>query len=217
MRRKDPLMHRRPRTFRRRLAHGLVGAATVVVAALAVILGVGTWSAAGEQQQSVEPQASTRIETPADTPDVAVDKTAAGRARREQVAEQQRQRAAKAAREASQQRERAARSASRAVSYGDPRRIAASMMSEHYGWGSGEYSCLSSLWGHESGWDVHAENPSSGAYGIPQALPGTKMSSYGSDWQDNPVTQIQWGLSYIDQSYGTPCGALSAWQSKGWY
>jgi hypothetical protein len=154
---------------------------------------------------------------PADTPDGTVDKTAAGQARHEQAAEQRRQRAAKAAREARQQRERAARSASRIVSYGDPRRIAASMMAERYGWGSGEYSCLSSLWGHESGWDVHAENSSSGAYGIPQALPGSKMSSYGSDWQDNPVTQIQWGLAYIDQSYGTPCGALSAWQSKGWY
>lgn len=209
-------MHRRPRTFRRRLARGLVGAATVVVAALAVILGVDSWSAAGEQR-SVEPQASTRVEVPADTPDGTVDKTAAGQARHEQAAEQRRQRAAKAAREARQQRERAARSASRTVSYDDPRRIAASMMAERYGWGSGEYSCLSSLWGHESGWDVHAENSSSGAYGIPQALPGSKMSSYGSDWQDNPVTQIQWGLSYIDQSYGTPCGALSAWQSKGWY
>jgi hypothetical protein len=208
-------MHRRPRTFPSRLAHGLVGAATVVVAALAVILGVGSWSAAGEQQ-SVEPRAG-RIEAPADTPDGSVDKSAAGRALREQVAEQQRQRAAKAVREARQQRERAARSASRTVSYGDPHRIAASMMAERYGWGSGEYSCLSSLWGHESGWDVHAENPSSGAYGIPQALPGSKMSSYGSDWQDNAVTQIEWGLAYIDQSYGTPCGAWSTFQSQGWY
>jgi hypothetical protein len=210
-------MHRRPRTTARKLAHGLVGAATVVVATLAVILGVDSWSAAGEQQ-SVEPQTSTRVvEVPADTPDGSVDKPAGLQARREQVAEQHRQRAARAAREARQQRERAARSASRSVSYADPHRIAASMMSERYGWGSGEYSCLSSLWGHESGWDVHAENPSSGAYGIPQALPGSKMSSFGSDWQDNAVTQIQWGLSYIDQSYGTPCGAWSIFQSQGWY
>ena len=216
MRRKDPLMHRRPRTFPSRLAHGLVGAATVVIAALAVILGVDSWSAAGEQQ-SVEPQASTRVEASADAPDGSVDKAAAGQALREQVAEQQRQKAARAAREARQKRERAARSASRTVSYGDPHRIAASMMSERYGWGSGEYSCLSSLWGHESAWDVHAENPSSGAYGIPQALPGSKMSSYGSDWQDNAVTQIEWGLAYIDQSYGTPCGAWSTFQSQGWY
>src|SRR6476620_4064805 len=134
-------MHRRPRTFSRRLAHGLAGAATVVVATLAVFLGVDSWSAAGEQQ-SVEPLAHTRVEVPADTPDGSVDKPAAGQALREQVAEQQRQRAAKAAREARQQRERAARAASRSVSYGDPHRIAASMMSERYGWGSGEYSCL---------------------------------------------------------------------------
>jgi hypothetical protein len=215
MRRKDPHMHRRPRARTRRLAHGLVGPATVVVVALAVMLGVDSLSAAGEQQ-SVEPQAS-RIEVLADTPDGSVDKPAAGQALREQAAQQQRQRAARAAREARQKQERAARSASRTVSYGDPHRIAASMMAERYGWGSGEYSCLSSLWGRESGWDVHAENTSSGAYGIPQALPGSKMSSYGSDWQDNAVTQIEWGLAYIDQSYGTPCGAWSTFQSQGWY
>jgi resuscitation-promoting factor RpfB len=90
-------------------------------------------------------------------------------------------------------------------------------MAERYGWGSAQFSCLSSLWERESSWQVHAENPSSGAYGIPQALPGSKMSGYGADWRDNAVTQIEWGLSYIDQSYGTPCGAWSAWQSKGWY
>ena len=91
------------------------------------------------------------------------------------------------------------------------------MMSERYGWGAGEFSCLSSLWERESGWDVHASNPSSGAYGIPQALPGSKMGAYGADWQDNAVTQIEWGLSYINDSYGTPCGAWSTFQSQGWY
>jgi hypothetical protein len=103
------------------------------------------------------------------------------------------------------------------VSYGDPRSIARSMMAERYGWGSGEFSCLDTLWEHESSWDPHAENSSSGAYGIPQALPGSKMSTYGSDWQSSPVTQIEWGLAYIRQSYASPCGAWSVWQSKGWY
>jgi hypothetical protein len=123
-----------------------------------------------------------------------------------------------AAREAQQRRDRAARSASRSVSYdGNPQRIAGSMMAERYGWGVDEFSCLSSLWELESSWEVHASNPSSGAYGIPQALPGSKMSAYGADWQDNAVTQIEWGLAYVNQSYGSPCGAWSTFQSQGWY
>ena len=85
------------------------------------------------------------------------------------------------------------------------------------GWGEGEFSCLVELWSHESGWRVNAGNPVSGAYGIPQALPGTKMAAYGEDWATNPATQIAWGLGYIGGRYGTPCGAFAAWQDKGWY
>jgi hypothetical protein len=91
------------------------------------------------------------------------------------------------------------------------------MMAETYGWGSGELSCLDSLWTKESSWQVHATNSSSGAYGIPQALPASKMATYGSDWRDNPVTQIAWGLNYIKVSYGTPCSAWATSQAKGWY
>ena len=91
------------------------------------------------------------------------------------------------------------------------------MMASRYGWGAGEYSCLSTLWQHESGWQVTAANPSSEAYGIPQSLPGSKMSSYGSDWRTNPVTQIAWGLAYIKSSYGSPCSAWGRWQGQGWY
>ena len=90
------------------------------------------------------------------------------------------------------------------------------MMSSRYGWDAGQFSCLNSLWNRESGWNAHAANPS-GAYGIPQALPGSKMSTMGADWRDNPATQIAWGLSYVKSTYGTPCGAWSAFQSKGWY
>ena len=127
-------------------------------------------------------------------------------------------RAARLARESRQHQARAARSASRTVDYdSSPRGIAQAMMSERYGWSAGEFSCLSALWERESSWDVHASNATSGAYGIPQALPGGKMSGYGSDWESNPVTQIQWGLAYIRDSYGTPCGAWSTFQSKGWY
>lgn len=84
------------------------------------------------------------------------------------------------------------------------------------GMGSDQYSCLVSLWNRESGWNVHAENPS-GAYGIPQALPGSKMSSAGPDWQDNYETQIKWGMGYITGRYSTPCGAWAHSQSTGWY
>ncbi|MGH8969944.1 MAG: lytic transglycosylase domain-containing protein, partial [Actinomycetes bacterium] len=120
------------------------------------------------------------------------------------------------AREAREASERASRSAPRSYG-GDPRGIAAEMAASKYGWGAGEVDCLDSLWAKESGWDPHAENPSSGAYGIPQALPGSKMSEYGSDWQDNPGTQIEWGLAYIDGRYGSPCSAWSTAQSQGWY
>jgi hypothetical protein len=79
-----------------------------------------------------------------------------------------------------------------------------------------QYSCLVSLWDRESGWNVHAAN-ASGAYGIPQALPGNKMASAGPDWQNNAKTQILWGLGYIDGRYGSPCAAWSHSQSTGWY
>jgi hypothetical protein len=84
------------------------------------------------------------------------------------------------------------------------------------GWGEDQYSCLVALFNRESGWRVNAANPS-GAYGIPQALPGSKMASVGADWQTNPATQITWGLNYIAARYGTPCGAWAHSQSSGWY
>lgn len=86
-----------------------------------------------------------------------------------------------------------------------------------YGWGDDQFGCLVSLWNKESGWNYQAYNRSSGAYGIPQALPGSKMGSAGADWQTNPATQIAWGLGYISGRYGSPCGAWSHSQSTGWY
>ncbi|MFB7311662.1 transglycosylase SLT domain-containing protein [Streptomyces sp. NPDC056192] len=80
-----------------------------------------------------------------------------------------------------------------------------------------QYQCLDNLIRRESGWNHRAANPSSGAYGLMQALPGSKMGSTGSDWRTNPVTQIKWGLKYIKQRYGTPCGAWNFWQKNGWY
>ena len=94
--------------------------------------------------------------------------------------------------------------------------IARSMMAGH-GWGDSEFSCLESLWTRESSWNYQAENASSGAYGIPQALPGSKMSEVASDWETNPSTQITWGLNYISGRYGTPCSAWAHSESVGWY
>ena len=99
---------------------------------------------------------------------------------------------------------------------GDARGIAQSMLGS-YGWGMDQWSCLDSLWQKESGWNHTAMNPSSGAYGIPQSLPGNKMASAGADWQTNPATQIEWGLGYISGRYGSPCAAWAHSQAVNWY
>jgi hypothetical protein len=98
----------------------------------------------------------------------------------------------------------------------DPRTIAQALLSA-FGWSQDQFGCLDSLWDRESHWNVHADNPSSSAYGIPQALPGSKMSSAGADWANNPVTQIRWGLGYIADRYGSPCSAWGHSQSHGFY
>ncbi|MFB8148208.1 lytic transglycosylase domain-containing protein [Microbacterium sp. NPDC056003] len=99
---------------------------------------------------------------------------------------------------------------------GSAQAIAYRMVTDR-GWGDSEFSCLVALWNKESGWRVNAYNASSGAYGIPQALPGSKMGSAGADWETNPATQISWGLGYIGGRYGTPCGAWGHSQRVGWY
>ena len=86
-----------------------------------------------------------------------------------------------------------------------------------FGFSTSQFSCLQSLWNRESSWSFDAENPSSGAYGIPQALPGSKMASAGADWQTDPRTQIVWGLGYIKDVYGTPCAAWNFELANGYY
>lgn len=102
------------------------------------------------------------------------------------------------------------------VSPGSAQAEAANQM-QAYGWGADQLTCLVSLWEKESNWNSTAENPSSGAYGIPQSLPGSKMASAGADWRSNPATQIKWGLGYIKDRYKTPCGAWGHSVQVGWY
>lgn len=99
----------------------------------------------------------------------------------------------------------------------DPRDIARQMMKNKYGWGESQFQCYDRIIMRESKWLWYADNPHSSAYGIPQALPGSKMASAGADWRTNPATQIKWGLGYVKARYGTPCGAWGFKRSHGWY
>jgi len=95
--------------------------------------------------------------------------------------------------------------------------VATKLNSLTYSWSNSQMGCLNTLWSRESHWNFKARNSRSGAYGIPQANPGTKMASAGKDWRTNPITQIKWGMSYINSRYGNPCAALASSSRKGWY
>ena len=102
------------------------------------------------------------------------------------------------------------------VDPGTARAAGAAAVAAH-GWGPDQFACLDALWSRESGWSTTAGNRSSGAYGIPQALPASKMASAGADWLTNPATQISWGLGYITARYATPCAAWAHSQATNWY
>jgi hypothetical protein len=145
-------------------------------------------------------------------------RSAARRAERAAAARREAARREDARREARQKREAARERAARARTVtptGDPRSTARQLLAAR-GW-SGQFGCLDALWQRESNWNHRATNPSSGAYGIPQALPAGKMASAGADWRTNPATQIRWGLGYIAERYGSPCAAWGHSQSHGWY
>ena len=143
----------------------------------------------------------------------AAARAAAARAAAERAAAQQAAAQQAAARQAAAQRAATEAAASQAPS--GAQQIAEQMLAQ-YGW-AGQFSCLDSLWAQESGWNLYAENPSSGAYGIPQALPGSKMASAGSDWESDAATQISWGLGYIRAMYGSPCAAWGHEEAADWY
>jgi hypothetical protein len=97
-----------------------------------------------------------------------------------------------------------------------PQQVARKMLGS-FGWARGQYKYLNWLWTAESGWNVSAVNPSTGAYGIPQAVPGAKMATAGPDWRTDAATQIRWGLTYISGSYGSPRAAWLHEAADGWY
>jgi hypothetical protein len=156
----------------------------------------------------------------AGVPAAGVDEEQLGRElvsrRGEQVSRSDRRAAVDPAKAAALSVDSPADAGSEDLSSADPRDIARALLSD-FGFGSEQFSCLDSLYMSESGWRVNADNPYSSAYGIPQALPGSKMASAGADWATNPETQIRWGLGYIQGRYGTPCGAWSFKSSHGWY
>ncbi|MBB5828758.1 lytic transglycosylase domain-containing protein [Micromonospora carbonacea] len=151
----------------------------------------------------------------------AAAKEAADRAREAEAASRKREREAAAKKAA----EKAAAKASKPYDgpipascneYGGNRKIGCALMIDA-GFGIDQFPCLDKLWTKESGWNPKAHNSSSGAHGIPQAVPGSKMASVGDDWETNPATQIKWGLGYIKGRYSSPCSAWSQSQSEGWY
>ncbi len=123
----------------------------------------------------------------------------------------------KAEAEAAAQRRRALANRGYLPGTTDPREIARQIMQNKYGLGPSQFSCFDNIIMRESKWDVHATNPSSGAYGIPQALPGSKMATIAPDWHDNPATQIIWGIEYMNNRYGSPCEAWAFKSAHGWY
>ncbi|MDQ0644385.1 phospholipase [Microbacterium murale] len=132
----------------------------------------------------------------------------------------ERQAAAAAAAEAAQQAAAAEAAAAALANANTPdgaKATAAAIAADQYGWGSGEFECLNSLWEKESGWNYEAYNEDGGATGIPQSLPGDKMASFGADWATNATTQIRWGLDYIQRAYGSPCSAWGHSQAMNWY
>jgi hypothetical protein len=147
---------------------------------------------------------------------VRAERAAREKAKRESIAERKRA----AARAAARAKARAAAAAKEAADASNPSAAQNETLGQRMNAAKGWASCWSSLlqiWTHESHWNERAHNPSSGAHGIPQALPGSKMASAGPNWETNPVTQIAWGLSYISARYDNPCKAWTFWQNNHWY
>ncbi|MFF3115796.1 transglycosylase SLT domain-containing protein [Kitasatospora sp. NPDC057904] len=209
-----PLSHARRNSL-------ITGVATLVVAsaataALAIPQAGDTAEAATPVAAvSVVDQAAQAPQTPQADPaaQAQADAAAAAQAQAEADAKAQADAKAKADADAaaSRSQQRQTLSAAPAAPTGTPQQIAAQLVP------AGQLQCFSNIVSRESTWNPLAVNASSGAYGLVQALPGSKMASAGSDWRTNPATQIKWGLDYMNSRYGSPCGAWSFWQTHHWY
>ena len=179
--------------------------AQVQVSSLSEQADVQAAAADSAAKKSAEEAARIRAAKDAEAKKKAADKVAA-----EEKAEKERKEAEERA-SRSAVRDASSFSAQGSYSVAEVKAIARQMVP------ASQFQCFSNIVDHESTWNYRAQNPSSGAYGLVQALPGSKMSSAGADWQTNPATQIKWGLSYMDGRYGSPCGAWSFWQANRWY
>jgi len=176
---------------------------------------------AGEQAQVQTASLTQQADTQAIAADASAKKVAEESARKAAAKsaiekKDAAEKAAKEAKERAEAKEKASRSSSSfpvqgSYTVAQIQAMAASMVP------SGQFQCFSNIVDHESSWNYRAVNASSGAYGLFQALPGSKMSSVGSDWQTNPATQIKWGLNYMDSRYGSPCEAWQFHLANGWY
>ncbi|MEU0947164.1 transglycosylase SLT domain-containing protein [Streptomyces canus] len=216
-------------------ARGLAVVSATAVTTVGAVMGVaqaGTAQSAGDaqapvgdatlladipegQQAQVQTVALTRQ---ADTQAVAADavaRTSAEEAARKQAAE-----AAVAKRKAAEEkakREREAKAGSGVFPVQSSYTAAQVQAIARQIVPGGQFQCFSNIVDHESTWNYLAVNPGSGAYGLVQALPGSKMASAGADWRTNPATQIKWGLNYMNVRYGSPCDAWAYWQAHGNY
>ncbi len=164
-----------------------------------------------EQAQTQQAEAQQTAKKQAE--EAARQKAAAEAAKKKAAADA----AAKAKAEAAAEKAKAKKLAAQAAATGNYSVSGVQAMAQQIIGNATQYQCFSWIVTRESGWNYHASNASSGAYGLVQALPGSKMSSAGADWQSNPATQIKWGLSYMNSRYGSPCGAQQFWEANGWY
>ena len=197
----------RPRTYA-----VLTGGAAVIALSVAALASpaVEPAAAVGTVQKPLPPEVQAAIHTQVAADDADQEATRRKRAEMEDAR-------AKAELAAAEQAAReAARAQVLANADQDPKAVAELLLAER-GMGEDQFQCLVSLWEKESNWRWNADNPTSSAYGIPQALPGHKMSTAGADWETNPVTQIRWGIGYIEERYGSPCKAWNHSQAVNWY
>ncbi|MFC8449652.1 lytic transglycosylase domain-containing protein [Kitasatospora sp. NPDC057223] len=184
----------------------------------------------GAQAQTISDNFSHQASAQQASADAAAKKAAEEAARQKAAADAQAKADAEKAAQAAEEKRKAdeaaanrskARSAMAAVETAAPAvKVAAGSvqeMAQQIIGNDAQFQCFSQIVKRESGWNYTASNASSGAYGLVQALPGSKMASAGADWRTNPATQIKWGLGYMNSRYGSPCGAWTFWQSHHWY